>query len=80
MQKKNGGKELNEANQTINLNLGIQYHQKKDFKQAQSYLLKSLETPVKPNMEAISLYWLADVSNREKKYAESISYLNKYFA
>ncbi|MFY8012491.1 MAG: tetratricopeptide repeat protein [Saprospiraceae bacterium] len=80
MQKKNGGKELNEANQTINLNLGIQYHQKKDFKQAQSYLLKSLETPVKPNLEAISLYWLADVSNREKKYAESISYLNRYFS
>ena len=80
MQKKNGGKELNEANQTINLNLGIQYHQKKDFKQAQSYLLKSLETPVKPNLEAISLYWLADVSNREKKYAESINYLNRYFS
>ena len=51
----------------INLNLGVQFHQKKDFKQAQTYLLKSLETPVKPNMEAISLYWLADVSNREKK-------------
>ncbi|MFZ4377232.1 MAG: tetratricopeptide repeat protein, partial [Saprospiraceae bacterium] len=80
MQKKNGGKELNEANQTINLNLGVQFHQKKDFKQAQTYLLKSLETPVKPNLEAISLYWLADVSNREKKYAESISYLNRYFA
>ena len=80
MQKKNGGKELNEANQTINLNLGVQYHQKKDFKQAQSYLLKSLETPVKPNLEAISLYWLADVSNREKKYAESINYLNRYFS
>lgn len=80
MQKKNGGKELNEANQTINLNLGIQFHQKKDFKQAQTYLLKSLETPVKPNLEVISLYWLADVSNREKKYAESISYLNRYFS
>lgn len=80
MQKKNGGKELNEANQTINLNLGIQYHQKKDFKQAQSYLLKSLETPVKPNLEAISLYWLAEISNREKKYGESINYLNNYFS
>ena len=80
MQKKNGGKELNEANQTINLNLGVQFHQKKDFKQAQTYLLKSLETPVKPNLEAISLYWLADISNREKKYAESISYLNRYSA
>ena len=80
IQKKNGGKELNEANQIINLNLGIQSHQKKEFKQAQTYFLKSLETPVKQLHEVIALFWLAEISNREKKYAESIQYLNKYFA
>jgi tetratricopeptide (TPR) repeat protein len=80
IQRKNGGKELSEANQTINLNLGIQSHQKRDFKQAQSYFQKSLETPVKQPLEVIAYYWLAEISNREKKYAESILYLNKYFA
>lgn len=80
IQKKYGGKELGEANQTIHLNLGIQSHQKKDFKPAQTYFLKSLETPVRQDLEAIALFWLAEISNREKKYNESINYLNKYFS
>jgi tetratricopeptide (TPR) repeat protein len=80
IQKKYGGKELGEANQTINLNLGIQSHQKKDYKMAQSYFQKSLDTPLKQSLEAIALYWLAEISNREKKYNESINYLTKYFS
>jgi tetratricopeptide (TPR) repeat protein len=80
IQRKYGGKELGEANQTIYLHLGIQSHQKKDFKPAQTYFLKSLETPVRQGLEAIALFWLAEISNREKKYNESILYLNKYFS
>jgi tetratricopeptide (TPR) repeat protein len=79
IQKKHGGNELREAHQAIHVNLGIQSHQKKDFKQAQTHFQKSVETPVNKRWEATAFYWLAEILNREKKYTESIQYLNKYF-
>lgn len=49
-----------------------------DTQKAKNLFNKSLQYPIDPRTKALSLFWLADIAHREKRYNASIQQLNQF--
>ncbi len=78
MLKRNKTPELMATYQKIALNRAIQLLQAKDLAGAQKHLQMAIDNPVDPRVLAISLFWMADIANREGKYQESVQYVDRF--
>ena len=70
---------LREALQKVAYLHGLQLYREGQFEEARQAFILSNSEPVKLDIKASCLYWLADILHREQRYEESIKLLNQYF-
>ncbi|MCB9080433.1 MAG: tetratricopeptide repeat protein [Lewinellaceae bacterium] len=78
MRKTNPSPQLQATYQQVAVNRGMQLLQNNDPTQAKVYFQRSLENPVNIRQQAIALYWMGDIANREENYPESTRYLDRF--
>jgi tetratricopeptide (TPR) repeat protein len=70
--------ELRETLQRVIYFRGLQLYQTGNKDQAKQYFSQSLETPIHQATKALATFWLGEIAHGEKKYAESIQFLNQF--
>ena len=70
--------ELQEAYQRVSFLRGLQLLKSDDLAGAKLMLNQALQRPLDPQYRAQTLYWLAEIANREGNYDESISLNNQF--
>lgn len=78
--KRNKSPELLATYQKIALNRALQLIQTKDLTGAKKHLQMAIDNPIDPKSQAIALFWMADIANRQEQYQESIQYVDRYLA
>ncbi len=70
--------QLKEAYQKVAYFRGQQLFKEDKLDQSIGYFNKSLDVPVNKRYEALATYWLGDIAHQQKKYNESIRYMNQF--
>ncbi|MBR9921632.1 MAG: tetratricopeptide repeat protein [Bacteroidetes bacterium] len=70
--------QIREAYQKVAYLRGLQLYRAGDLTQAAQLFSKSNSEPVNQTIKAASTYWLGDIAHRNKKYPESIRFMDQF--
>ena len=70
--------QLKEAYQKVAYFRAQQLYKEDKLEKSAGYFHKSLDVPVDKRYEALATYWLGDIAHQQKKYNESIRFMNQF--